>query len=188
MQNTINNKKCARNGIPRSGRSHRGGIGGRYVARPFRVCPPTGDNSRACTLLACPLLDSRTVQPVAVSQGLACGTRVCKEGGGTVARRRNTQTAALQEALAYRHPEAESPLRPDVGTQSQFKKKKPPVTYRYDSSLSPALSWDGQNPARELGEWLIGLIEKAAALPPPHAFDKPPRISAWRWPDHRHGP
>jgi len=60
-----------------------------------------------------------------------------------------------------------------VGTQSQFKKKKPPVTYRYDSSLSPALSWDGQNPARELGEWLVGLIEKAAALPPPHTFDKP---------------
>jgi adenine-specific DNA-methyltransferase len=64
-------------------------------------------------------------------------------------------------------------LRPDVGTQSQFKKKKPPVTYRYDSSLSPALSWDGQNPARELGEWLVELIEKAAAFPPPHVFDKP---------------
>jgi adenine-specific DNA-methyltransferase len=90
-----------------------------------------------------------------------------------VARRRNTQAVTLQEAQAYRHPEAESPLRPDVGTQSQFKKKKPPVTYRYDSSLSPALSWDGQNPVRELGEWLVGLIEKAAALPPPHVFDKP---------------
>jgi len=89
------------------------------------------------------------------------------------AARRNAQTNVLPKAEAYRHPEAESPLRPDVGTQSQFKKKKPPVTYRYDSSLSPALSWDGQNPARELGEWLVGLIEKAAALPPPHAFDKP---------------
>jgi adenine-specific DNA-methyltransferase len=95
------------------------------------------------------------------------------KGGGNVARRRNTRTAALQEVQAYRHPEAESPLRPDVGTQSQFKKKKLPVTYRYDSSLSPVLSWDGQNPARELGEWLVGLIEKAAALPPPHVFDKP---------------
>jgi adenine-specific DNA-methyltransferase len=60
-----------------------------------------------------------------------------------------------------------------VGTQPQFRKKKPPVTYRYDSSLSPALEWDGQNPVRELGEWLIGLIEKAAALPPPHVFDRP---------------
>jgi adenine-specific DNA-methyltransferase len=90
-----------------------------------------------------------------------------------VARRRNTQTTALQEAQAYRHPEAESPLWSDVGTQSQFKKKKPLVTYRYDSSLSPRLSWDGQNPARELGEWLVRLIEKAATLPPPHAFDEP---------------
>ena len=73
----------------------------------------------------------------------------------------------------YRHPEADSPLRPDVGTQPQFRKKRPPVTYRYDSSWSPALDWDGQNPARELGEWLIGLIEKAAALPSPHEFAKP---------------
>ena len=62
--------------------------------------------------------------------------------------RRTAQATALQGAQAYRHPEAESPLRPDVGTQSQFKKKKPPVTYRYDSSLSPVLSWDGQNPTR----------------------------------------
>jgi adenine-specific DNA-methyltransferase len=64
-------------------------------------------------------------------------------------------------------------MRPDVGTQPQFRKKKPPATYRYDSSLSPALNWDGQNPARELGEWLLALIERAAALPAPHAFDRP---------------
>jgi hypothetical protein len=30
-------------------------------------------------------------------------------------------------------------LRPDVGTQASFRKKKPPHTYRYDSSLSPYL-------------------------------------------------
>ena len=70
----------------------------------------------------------------------------------------------------YRHPEAESLLRPDIGTQAQFRKKKPPVTYRYDSSLSPALDWDGQNGARELGEWLLAMIEEAAALPSPHTF------------------
>jgi adenine-specific DNA-methyltransferase len=87
--------------------------------------------------------------------------------------RRSNLATGLQEAEAYRHPEAESPLRPDVGTQPQFRKKKPPVTYCYDSSLSPALAWDGQNSARELGEWLIGLIDRAAALPPPHVFDKP---------------
>src|SRR4051812_32048907 len=48
-------------------------------------------------------------------------------------------------------------MRPDVGTQASFK-KKPPVTYRYDSSLSPALDWDGQNPAREQGEALIAAL------------------------------
>ena len=44
----------------------------------------------------------------------------------------------------YRHPESESPLRPDVGTQAQFKKHKPPVTYSYDSSLDPQLVWSGK--------------------------------------------
>lgn len=56
------------------------------------------------------------------------------------------------EAEFYQHPESESLLRPDVGTQAQFRKKKPPKTYRYDSSLAPELRWDGQNPAREEGE------------------------------------
>ena len=60
-----------------------------------------------------------------------------------------------------------------MGTQPQFKKKKPPATYRYDSSISPALDWDGQNPARDTGEGLLALIERAAALPPPHEFDRP---------------
>jgi len=58
-------------------------------------------------------------------------------------------------AKSYKHPESESPMRPEVGTQAQFKKKLPPKTYRYDSSLSPALDWDGQNPAREHGETLL---------------------------------
>ncbi|MCP9474232.1 MAG: site-specific DNA-methyltransferase [Nitrospira sp.] len=55
-------------------------------------------------------------------------------------------------------------MRPEVGTQAQFKKKKPPTTYRYDSSLSPALDWDGQNPAREQGEALIRQILEAQTL------------------------
>ncbi|MEX2116150.1 MAG: site-specific DNA-methyltransferase [Bacteroidota bacterium] len=64
----------------------------------------------------------------------------------------------------YRHPEATSPLRPEVGTQSQFRKKKPPQTYRYDSSLAPELNWD-ENPARERGEALIAQLEaRLAAL------------------------
>src|SRR5207245_2338085 len=68
------------------------------------------------------------------------------------------------EARSYRHPESDSPMRPDVGTQAQFKKKKPPQTYRYDSSLSPALDWDGQNCAREQGEALLREILEAASL------------------------
>ena len=64
----------------------------------------------------------------------------------------------------YKHPEAKSLMRPDVGTQAQFKKKKPPKSYRYDSSLSPALDWDGQNSAREQGEALIQQILEAEKL------------------------
>jgi adenine-specific DNA-methyltransferase len=83
-----------------------------------------------------------------------------------------------QVAENYRHYEATSPMRPEIGTQPQFRKKKPPTTYRYDSSLSPALSWDGQNPAREVGEWLLRMISEAAALPAPHAFDQPRELRA----------
>jgi adenine-specific DNA-methyltransferase len=90
------------------------------------------------------------------------------------------KAARLQQAESYKHPESESPMRPDVGTQAQFKKKKPPVTYRYDSSLSPALDWDGQNGTRELGEWLLAVIEEAAALPPPHRFKEPRRFYSGR--------
>jgi adenine-specific DNA-methyltransferase len=60
----------------------------------------------------------------------------------------------------YRHAN-EAVQRPDVGVQDQFQAKKPPRTYRYDSSLDPALSWDEQR-ERDLGEWLLGLIERAA--------------------------
>lgn len=88
-------------------------------------------------------------------------------------RQRPAQVKVVPRAETYRHPEAESLLRPDVGTQAQFKKKKPAVTYRYDSSLSPALDWDGQNHARELGEWLLAMIEEASRLDPPHIFPQP---------------
>ncbi len=67
----------------------------------------------------------------------------------------------------YAHPEATSLLRPDVGTQAQFKKRKSPQRYRYDSSLSPSLAWDGQNPAREAGEWLLSLLAD------PKGFENP---------------
>ena len=71
----------------------------------------------------------------------------------------NTKTAEN-----YRHPESESLMRPEVGTQAQFKKRLPPKKYRYDDSLSPALEWDGQNPARERGETLIREILESKSL------------------------
>ena len=68
-----------------------------------------------------------------------------------------------RSAKSYGHPEASALLRPDIGMQAQFRKKKPPATYRYDSSLSPALDWDGQNPAREQGEAKIVALEERIA-------------------------
>jgi adenine-specific DNA-methyltransferase len=78
-------------------------------------------------------------------------------------------------AEAYEHDQ-EAVLRSEVGTQAQFRKRKPPKTYRYDSSLSPALDWDGQSSARELGEWLLAQIEEASQLDPPHRFPEPRRF------------
>jgi len=69
------------------------------------------------------------------------------------------KAAKSKPARNYRHTESESLMRPEVGTQAQFKKKKEPKKYRYDDSLSPALDWDGQNPARERGEARIARAE-----------------------------
>lgn len=55
-------------------------------------------------------------------------------------------------------------MRPEVGTQAQFKKKKPPKTYRYDSLLSPALDWDAKRPVREERERLIKQVLDAKTL------------------------
>src|SRR5712691_11234360 len=81
-------------------------------------------------------------------------------------------------AEGYKHPDQTLLMRPEVGTQAQFRKKRPPFTYRYDSSLSPTLDWDGQNGARELGEWLLGVIEQTAALPSPHVLASPAEFKA----------
>jgi tetratricopeptide (TPR) repeat protein len=70
---------------------------------------------------------------------------------------------ATKKAKNYKHPESESPMRPEVGTQAQFKKKLPAKKYRYDDSLSPALEWDGQSLARERGEARIAKAEAELA-------------------------
>ena len=69
---------------------------------------------------------------------------------------RGKRTKKPKEAQAYNHSE-KHPQRPDIGTEAQFKKKKPPATYRYDSSLAPELNWD-DNPSREQGEAHIQAI------------------------------
>lgn len=84
--------------------------------------------------------------------------------------RKKSKSKTSSSTDTYRYPESESLMRPDVGTQAQFRKKKSPKRYSYDSSISPALDWDGKNSARELGEWLIGCIQRASLLPPPHRF------------------
>lgn len=68
-----------------------------------------------------------------------------------------------QTAETYDHPESTSPMRPEVGTQTRFKKKKNPHKYRYDDSLAPSLEWDGQNPVRERGEASIARAEEELA-------------------------
>jgi len=81
---------------------------------------------------------------------------------------RATGTKAVKSkakaAKPYKHPEANSPMRPEVGTQAQFKKKLLPKSYKYDSSLSPAMEWDGKNPAREQGEALVRQVLEAESL------------------------
>ena len=74
---------------------------------------------------------------------------------------KSKQPKKHQQAVPYKHPEAKGLIRPEVGTQAQFKKKRPPKTYRYDSSLSPVLDWDARNPAREQGEALLRQVLEA---------------------------
>jgi adenine-specific DNA-methyltransferase len=86
----------------------------------------------------------------------------------------------INPAKSYDFPgeDEKALMRPDIGTQAQFKKKKEPRKYRYDSSLSPSLDWDGQNPAREQGEALIKEILDAQSIEQAKAAaDKLRRIS-----------
>jgi adenine-specific DNA-methyltransferase len=75
-------------------------------------------------------------------------------------RSKTTPPASTGQATDYQHTQ-QATQRPDVGVQDQFTSRKPPRTYRYDSSLDPALSWD-ENRDRELAEWLIALVQRCA--------------------------
>jgi adenine-specific DNA-methyltransferase len=70
-----------------------------------------------------------------------------------------------EAAKSYTHPEAAQVSRPEIGSQDRFRDKKPPATYRYDSSLAPELRWDaGGARVRERAEELLRIIEAAAAV------------------------
>ena len=79
----------------------------------------------------------------------------------------------IREAPAspYKHAQ-ESVQRPDVGVEGQFAHKKPPRTYRYDSSLAPELFWD-ESADRAFAEWLLGMIAEAAEKGEGKVFAEP---------------
>lgn len=82
-----------------------------------------------------------------------------------------TRRKSENQATDYKHSQ-EATQRPDVGVQDQFTTRKPAKTYRYDSSLDPALSWD-ENRDRELAEWLIGLVERCGTEREAAVFAQP---------------
>ena len=75
------------------------------------------------------------------------------------------------ESTAYKHLQ-ESVQRPDVGVEAQFPNKKPPKSYRYDSSLAPELCWD-ESGERPFAEWLLNLVSEAAEKGESVVFAKP---------------
>jgi adenine-specific DNA-methyltransferase len=77
--------------------------------------------------------------------------------------RRAAKRKQGKAAKAYDHKESEAILRPDIGIQAQFKKKKEPAKYRYDRSLDPQLSWD-INADREHAEVLIEKVRSANSM------------------------
>ena len=63
---------------------------------------------------------------------------------------------------SYKHRE-KAVGRPAAGVEPHFKEAhgtREPVAYRYDSSLAPEMKWD-ESPARDMGEWLLGVIAAA---------------------------
>ena len=82
--------------------------------------------------------------------------------------RRAAKSKTGKTAKAYDHKESEAVLRPDIGIQAQFKKKKEPAKYRYDRSLDPQLSWD-INADREYAESLIEKVRSAKSIEDAHA-------------------
>jgi adenine-specific DNA-methyltransferase len=88
-----------------------------------------------------------------------------------LATKRAPKPEVQNQTTDYHHSQ-EATQRPDVGVQDQFNTKKPPKTYRYDSSIDPTLSWD-ENRDRDLVEWLIGLVQRCAVEGEAKVFSQP---------------
>jgi adenine-specific DNA-methyltransferase len=102
---------------------------------------------------------------MAAKRGKRSGTKHTGSGSGTRAARQAENLAAQSKADSYEHVDATMASHPDVGTQATFRKKRPAKNYKYDSSLSPSLEWDGQNATvRERGEELIKKILDAETI------------------------
>ena len=84
---------------------------------------------------------------------------------------RKKATVDQNQTADYQHAQ-QATQRPDVGVQDQFTAKKPAKTYRYDSSLDPALSWD-ESRERALAEWLLGLVQRSATEGEAAVFAQP---------------
>ncbi len=109
---------------------------------------------------------------------LSRGKGIAKRQGAAAKNKVTSARPPGGEAATYDHPAATTPLRPDVGTQAQFKKRKPPTRYRYDSSLAPALDHDGQNPAREQGEHHLAVVARTLAELAVEVTDLQQRVAA----------
>jgi len=55
-----------------------------------------------------------------------------------MATRKTPRPAQSQAADSYQHKTADSPMRPDVGTQAQFRKRKPPKSTPSLPEMYPA--------------------------------------------------
>jgi len=81
------------------------------------------------------------------------------------ARTRSGARGIVKPPRRYQHHQ-ETAARPEIGAAPRFAAKAAPATYRYDSSLAPALEWDS-NPARETAAFLLECIEDAAGAVAP---------------------
>jgi adenine-specific DNA-methyltransferase len=79
--------------------------------------------------------------------------------------------AKQEQTTDYQHSQ-KVVQRPDVGVQDQFSAKKPPKSYRYDSSLDPSMSWD-ESRDRDLADWLLGLVQRCATEGESVTFKEP---------------